>query len=176
VSAHLCFRAPPDERSSWPPNRQHREELAWAVYERASPVHDTTVGHDRLATKKRVYCTLNAYRKVAVHCYANQERRRRRGTISPAVRRRTTEAWEAAGRHCGICEAVVESGQRIALDHIVPMADGGTHDEDNLRVTHFVCNARRGPGRGFIGHGYDNRAWIDQFWASQQDLESKRRP
>lgn len=33
-----------------------------------------------------------------------------------------------------------------SLDHIVPRSLGGTHDEDNLRTTHRICNIKRGAG------------------------------
>ena len=31
-----------------------------------------------------------------------------------------------------------------SLDHIVPQSRGGTHEPENLRTAHRVCNARRG--------------------------------
>lgn len=30
-----------------------------------------------------------------------------------------------------------------SIDHVVPLAEGGTHDPANLRLTHLGCNARR---------------------------------
>jgi 5-methylcytosine-specific restriction protein A len=33
------------------------------------------------------------------------------------------------------------------IDHVVPRARGGGHDETNLRAAHLRCNARRGAQR-----------------------------
>lgn len=30
------------------------------------------------------------------------------------------------------------------IDHIIPLANGGTHEPANVRAAHFLCNARRG--------------------------------
>lgn len=48
---------------------------------------------------------------------------------------------------CHICgdpvdrDAVVPDLAAPVLDHVVPLARGGTHSEDNLRTAHFYCNS-----------------------------------
>jgi len=51
---------------------------------------------------------------------------------------------------CGICGGSVHKARRHpdpmcgSLDHIVPVSQGGTSEPANLRLTHLVCNVRRG--------------------------------
>lgn len=49
----------------------------------------------------------------------------------------------AAKGRCGIC------GKRIGralthIDHIVPLAKGGSHTQDNLQLSHARCNLKKG--------------------------------
>lgn len=49
----------------------------------------------------------------------------------------------AAGFRCGYCltsQRVI--GPLLEIDHIVPQAQGGTHDEDNLFLACPMCNWR----------------------------------
>lgn len=34
-----------------------------------------------------------------------------------------------------------------SLEHVIALADGGTHDDYNLSISHVVCNRVRGRGR-----------------------------
>lgn len=43
---------------------------------------------------------------------------------------------------CGICGEPVEITE-MDIDHIVQLAEGGSDDPSNLRVTHAPCNRRR---------------------------------
>lgn len=43
---------------------------------------------------------------------------------------------------CGICREAL--GERVEFDHIVPLARGGSHSEENLQATHPTCNKRKG--------------------------------
>jgi 5-methylcytosine-specific restriction endonuclease McrA len=42
---------------------------------------------------------------------------------------------------CGICGLAVDDSWEI--DHIVPLARGGTHEYANVRVAHGLCNRRK---------------------------------
>lgn len=50
---------------------------------------------------------------------------------------------------CGLCGEPVDRAlvhphpDSPCVDHIKQRVEGGTDDLDNLRVVHFVCNARR---------------------------------
>lgn len=50
---------------------------------------------------------------------------------------------------CHLCGTKVQQDQRApsplapTLDHIVPLARGGTHTYDNLALAHFICNSTK---------------------------------
>lgn len=44
---------------------------------------------------------------------------------------------------CHICTRWV-SVHEESLDHVIPLARGGTHTADNLKLAHKVCNSRKG--------------------------------
>ena len=43
---------------------------------------------------------------------------------------------------CGICSDPIMGP--LELDHIVPLAAGGTHEPDNVQLAHRSCNRRKG--------------------------------
>lgn len=51
---------------------------------------------------------------------------------------------------CGICSHPIEAQRRHpdplspSIDHIVPIARGGTHERSNVQAAHLVCNLRKG--------------------------------
>jgi 5-methylcytosine-specific restriction endonuclease McrA len=44
---------------------------------------------------------------------------------------------------CGICGEPVTLAEQ-SLDHIIPIARGGTHEPANVQLAHRVCNSRKG--------------------------------
>lgn len=48
------------------------------------------------------------------------------------------------GFRCRYCGASPSDGIRLVVDHIVPVADGGTDDWDNLAAACHECNAGKG--------------------------------
>lgn len=55
------------------------------------------------------------------------------------------------GMWCYICEQPIHPGQRTAFDHVIPLVPRkgathapGAHSEDNIKITHYLCNARKG--------------------------------
>ncbi|QJD50867.1 HNH endonuclease [Streptomyces phage Bmoc] len=60
------------------------------------------------------------------------------------------ELYERDKGICGLCGKRVTRKQLLAglanRDHIVPASKGGTNRADNLRLTHYGCNIRRGNG------------------------------
>lgn len=48
--------------------------------------------------------------------------------------------------HCGICgDPVMEN--TAELDHVIPLAAGGTHEPENIQLAHRACNRRKGAKR-----------------------------
>lgn len=72
--------------------------------------------------------------------------RKRNALVAPVSRR---AIYERDGGRCGICGKPVPY-ERMHLDHIIPLARGGTHEPRNVQTTHQRCNNRKyvtGPGQ-----------------------------
>jgi 5-methylcytosine-specific restriction endonuclease McrA len=51
---------------------------------------------------------------------------------------------QSADGKCGICAQALNDGKAIHVDHIIPLAKGGSHTQDNLQLTHARCNLKKG--------------------------------
>ena len=62
--------------------------------------------------------------------------------------------WEKGQGVCDLCPELIDrflsypDPMSPSQDHIIPISRGGTHTMDNLRITHWICNIRRGIARG----------------------------
>jgi 5-methylcytosine-specific restriction endonuclease McrA len=73
----------------------------------------------------------------------------RRGSdwIDPKLR---LEIYERDGWNCHICSAPVDREAHFnenlapSLDHLKPRSMGGTHEPENLKTAHRVCNSVKG--------------------------------
>jgi len=45
---------------------------------------------------------------------------------------------------CTLCALPISSGEPMDFDHILPIALGGAHSEENLQWVHATCNRRKG--------------------------------
>ena len=88
--------------------------------------------------------------------HAKEEARRyERYDRDPATRRRYGSAWQRvraayAAAH-PLCEQCLAEGRYTATEqvhHIKPLAEGGTHDPDNLVALCAACHARLHAKRG----------------------------
>jgi len=66
--------------------------------------------------------------------------------VSPTLRRQ--EVFERDNWLCHICGELIDSIaenrlDRPSLDHVIPIAAGGTHTLDNVRASHLRCNIRK---------------------------------
>ncbi len=50
---------------------------------------------------------------------------------------------ERDGLVCHICGGAVTEDQ-LSFEHVIPLERGGEHSEDNIKVSHLVCNKRKG--------------------------------
>lgn len=80
------------------------------------------------------------------HQLKRKLRRRGRGDEDGYVR---AEIARRDNYRCGICRKRVDMSldypdpMCASLDHVVPVAEGGTSEPANLRLTHLTCNVRR---------------------------------
>lgn len=100
---------------------------------------------------RRIY--KRAYRKTEAgkerHRIEKRLRRAKRtdAYVAPVVR---AEIYKRDGWICGICREkvnpkfVVPHPLAKTIDHIVPLAKGGTHEPKNVQLAHFICNSLKG--------------------------------
>jgi 5-methylcytosine-specific restriction endonuclease McrA len=69
-----------------------------------------------------------------------KRRGRKRGTFVAKIDLAAVLA--ASQGRCGICGQPLSD--KIHFDHIVPIARGGSHTQDNLQAAHPKCNLRKG--------------------------------
>jgi 5-methylcytosine-specific restriction endonuclease McrA len=95
---------------------------------------------------RRLYNALFRKRRPDL-IYAIAQRRRARLRNAPRVEKIDRAHIIARDRgRCHICGLKVRVSER-SLDHLIPLAHGGNHTEDNLALAHFRCNSRMGAGR-----------------------------
>jgi hypothetical protein len=79
----------------------------------------------------------------------------RRLLIPIALRR---ELVEAARHRCSYCRAPTAAGVPLVIDHIVPLAAGGSNDYANLCVACYRCNGYKGSRQTGIDPDTGNQA------------------
>jgi hypothetical protein len=98
--------------------------------------------------------------------------------VPEALRRKVAEA---ARQRCGYCLTPQEvSGAQMQVEHIIPLARGGTSDEENLWLSCAWCNSYK----GVKTHGVDpltgaevplfnprNQLWAEHFSWSDDGTE-----
>jgi endogenous inhibitor of DNA gyrase (YacG/DUF329 family) len=99
--------------------------------------------------KARVFCSdecLNRYKNPITR---RTENSRRRALLAGAKveKFRDVDIFERDAWTCQICGQPVDREARgydllaPSLDHIIPLARGGSHTKDNVRCVHFICNS-----------------------------------
>lgn len=98
------------------------------------------------------FCSKQCFRKSpgerARHADAAHRRRvrMRGGTVGRVDRR---EIFKRDGWRCHICGKKVDPSlsyphpQSASLDHLVPVASGGSHEAKNVALAHWLCNSKR---------------------------------
>lgn len=70
------------------------------------------------------------------------------GAAYQKLRKQLIAAARAGQDHCGYCARRLNEGQRLSVDHIVPVSRGGTSERWNLRVVCYSCNLKAGSALG----------------------------
>lgn len=142
-----------------PPGAGHRRfcsdacRVRWGTYSGAPPDHVDCIAcgvrlslHDRGKGGQRRKATT----KFCKRC--KQDYRKYKLSASELAAR--------DGTCCGICGSPVDmtlrredSNMCASVDHIVPRALGGTHDPENLQLTHLYCNQVKSDLRGLVAPG-----------------------
>lgn len=94
------------------------------------------------------YCSPRCRSRAADH----RRRTLKTGSFVANVPRK--RIYERDGWRCQIChkavnrKAVVPHPKAPTIDHIIPLAGGGTHEPSNVQLAHFMCNAIKGDRYG----------------------------
>ena len=96
-----------------------------------------------LAQDSRPHCS----KKCLAKRHRDQRRARKRGAyVADVVRHKV---YEADGWRCHICGKKVKRKAQVpdpmapTIDHVIPLAEGGTHEPANCRTAHFICNSMK---------------------------------
>ena len=96
------------------------------------------------AHRERITEQKNAWMRRHPKKRAEKEARRRARKKNNGVERiDVTAVYERDGGRCHICGESVPF-EAMSLDHVIPFARGGGHLFDNVRVSHLLCNIRKG--------------------------------
>lgn len=87
--------------------------------------------------------------RYAANAEARRGARRARKAADPEYARKHREYVDPAvvwARDCGVCHICDRPAdpEDWHLEHVVPLARGGNHSYANTRVSHPVCNLRKG--------------------------------
>lgn len=90
----------------------------------------------------------DAYRRQVRALHKDKRRALKRNAFVASVYRK--KVFEADGYRCHICHKMTKRTQVVphplapTLDHVTPLALGGTHEPANCRTAHFKCNSSKG--------------------------------
>jgi hypothetical protein len=127
---------------AWYGRNQERNIDRARAYRAANP--DAGIGH---IARWRARNPDRARELAQVHA---AQRRARKKANGPVERLAQDVIGERDGWACGICDRPVDPDlqwphpQSRVLDHVIPLVRGGTHTSDNVRIAHWLCNARKG--------------------------------
>jgi 5-methylcytosine-specific restriction endonuclease McrA len=124
-------------------NKERARERAKALLARhpeRAAIYDRR-HYDRHVEQSRA--TADRYRRANMLRYREAAARRRARERATATERIDYQAiWD---RDCGVCHICQLPVDRAVLhyDHVIPLAKGGTHTYDNIKVSHADCNIRK---------------------------------
>jgi hypothetical protein len=144
---NICKRCKADRRTEW--RRAHPDLIPTApTVSRACD----NCGVEFEANKRRKrYCSVEcfeAYRNKAN--WKHVQRRRARQRAATVEDFDDTEIYQRDEWVCGICQHPIDANvkcpdaQSPSIDHIIPIARGGTHERGNVQAAHLGCNVHKG--------------------------------
>lgn len=101
-------------------------------------------------SKRRNFCSDKCMKK---HSRRNGKHiRHERFKVSFRERVYKMQIYRRDGYRCQICKGKVNIKAKVpnplapTLDHIIAIANGGTHEPSNVRLAHFMCNSLKSDG------------------------------
>lgn len=92
-------------------------------------------------TGRARYCSLNCSNRVNKHRYRARKKDAYVADVRPA------RIYARDGWRCQLCRKLVRRHAAAphplspVLDHIIPLAHGGTHEPSNVQCAHWICNS-----------------------------------
>lgn len=136
-------------RAAYDADESHREAMRERARKRQANADKARVA----AYRRKLYeerqrptaaAKMREYRKRNPGKHAEIENRRRARKLAQFVAPvDPTAIRERDGGLCGICGSEVAIAEQ-SLDHIIPLALGGTHEPANVQIAHRRCNSRKG--------------------------------
>jgi 5-methylcytosine-specific restriction endonuclease McrA len=77
--------------------------------------------------------------EAVVRSAKTRQARVKSSTVGPVVSLKAV--LDRHGMVCSICTKVIEHVLQLTYDHVIPLARGGAHTEENLRPAHRMCNS-----------------------------------
>lgn len=140
-----CMRARSLEAYARNPGEKRRQIQGWI--DRNIDLHRS---YNRKSQKKRkqrkeVRQAIYAHRwgKYRLVMYESNARRRAREMGAHTEKVSYQEILDRDNGMCHICREWVDEDER-EFDHVIPLARGGPHTEDNIRLSHRSCNRAKG--------------------------------
>jgi 5-methylcytosine-specific restriction endonuclease McrA len=96
-------------------------------------------------------CQKAKVRKVRAVVRDRRRARKRDAYVADVVR---LDVFKADGYRCHLCKRLCDPWRKVpdprapTIDHIVPLAQGGTHEPLNCRTACYACNCRKGDRGG----------------------------
>ncbi len=140
-------------RSSHPEESKERKRACYrkhaTQYRAAAAAYHSSHRGDK-ADYDRVYHPAYLKAHPEVSRAGTAARRARKVSNGPVERILPSEIWKRDGGICGLCGLAADA-RNWHLDHILPLALGGPHTNDNVQVAHPSCNLRKGARRALEG-------------------------
>lgn len=89
------------------------------------------------------YCSTTCLRRVSKQRYRARKRNAYVANVSPR------RIYERDGWRCQLClkpvrrDLTVPAPLAPVIDHVMPLARGGTHEPANVQCAHFICNSMK---------------------------------
>ena len=93
------------------------------------------------ANSQRLFCS--------DECKAWQKSQQRRSFEKAKSKSFKANLYFKANGLCGICQEHLDTSLQypdpmsLSIDHIIPKSKGGSDNNDNLRIAHWLCNIKR---------------------------------
>lgn len=110
---------------------EKRAEIEWLAAQREAPPKWLYFGENKIAG-------------VVSRAWREWHKRTHRELAKKRYIGKRQRIIDRDGMVCGICKDAITSMSDLHIDHIIPLARGGSSDPANLQPAHALCNMIKG--------------------------------